>query len=1261
MDEVCPQGWGRLGVFPQLEVRLGRSWNILRGHHPGSGETARCFIAASGQAGGGKRRTCWEGLERFPQQKEEETAPLRSRGVLPWRGGRVRPCTESQVVAHRILRFQLLEALGAHGAERRRRDLCDRDQRYRGKTEREGDQDTHGSKRQAWRESQSGKNEKRRTKKKTGQARRRWGPQREVESPQRRNDARQRGHKEYDDRPHRRGWHGRGDRGRRDGRGRSRERLRPWGPLKGANYASGSDGWIGLRGEDREEEEKKGEESKSRRRKRERSCSTAAGPGRAAKSGKSGGEREEEREEEEEEEEGRCRQELAEGTDKGLVRERERQVKGKAATKKEEQERRRSWGVREQQQRLRDGELFVRGLPGSPSEEVESSSRRSLADACEAREGDHGSELCGGHRGQFDPDYRGEDAELLPLDDPPVPQSSQSRHEGASSFSGGIGRAEERRAGEARRHLSITLPGYPHSSERGILEERPISRTSSFGDAAGGPYELASRGKEAWQDGAEKPRRGRRLEEEKRRKLEPKWERTGEQRKRKRQRKGLLQVLSARRRLEPGRRKLAKKQEKLVERPEREDGCSRQARRQEAGETNVEKEKRGEVRPKDYGLRKGYEEFLRVVEEGHSLKAIGCLLTWLVVQGCNTLCVSDPLVPATLVMGMKDAGTRAVHRSPKREIFPIRAGELQPLLLMLGTLSCAEILQPQFVSRWAEDSWTLLSVLFVNSLHGCRQIPEGRWRKVEATAVSTMRAAVQRTLSQDTLVNRSLQATEKELSARFVSYTGEEVPKMEPLTLSQILPALPPQEHGGSIAVTDWTSGFTRSFLLHPENSVVEDVGQKLPKLQAKVHIVEDDRLRVAETLVKRNICCWVESEKVQRFRGERVLNGMFGVAKSALLDDGRPTLRVIMNLIPSNSIMMQLDGAVRDLPSVTQYLSVSLEAEESFRVCQNDMTSAFYLFSLPRAWAGYLAFNLETKGELISEAPGKRFNLACCVLPMGWSSAVSVMQEIGTKLLVDGGLPISSQVRRSKPLPRWLTEVVSECKGTNRSFWHVYLENFFSGERTDSKDREGSYAMELQLRAETSWNSAGVLSSEKKKVKDARSTQELGAQFDADTRSLGASSERLIKLIQTTSLVIAKERIPRKWLQVVVGRWVHVLQFRRCGMAALQSVWKVISGKRSFSSEVLKTRRELFDMMCGACLLHTHLGAQVSSIATASDASGKGGAVGRSDALTPEGHDFVRCLEQGDDQVPQIPVLVLSLFGGRLGVTIFSGWNPLG
>eukprot|EP00435_Cladocopium_sp_Y103_P055249 s1780_g18.t1 len=410
--------------------------------------------------------------------------------------------------------------------------------------------------------------------------------------------------------------------------------------------------------------------------------------------------------------------------------------------------------------------------------------------------------------------------------------------------------------------------------------------------------------------------------------------------------------------------------------------------------------------------------------------------------------------------------------------------------------------------------------------------------------------------------------------------------------------------------------------------------------------MAEKDRMGIAKLLVERNVCNWVELESVLKFRGERVLNGLFGVAKSTLLPDSRPCLRVIMNLIPSNAVMVQLRGMVDDLPGITQYLSLVLEDGEKLQLAQSDMVSAFYLFSLPCEWQRYLAFNLVCNGKEIDRDPNCEYALACAVLPMGWASAVSVMQEVSQNLLSHSRLPDSSRVSRLRPLPSWLTQVLGESICANREWYHVYLDNFFCGERLGVGETGGD-AAKMHEEAEKCWAEAGVLSSEKKRVSGTSKVQELGALMDGEQRMLGVSGERLVKLLQTTSLLLSKRSIPRKWLQVVLGRWVHVLQFRRAGMAIMQGVWRWIGNKKMSVKQMIAARRELCVLMFGCCLFHTYLGSSVSGTATASDASGRGGAVGRSDALSPEGQDFCRALTRCKEVTIKVPVLVISLFNG--------------
>ena len=67
-----------------------------------------------------------------------------------------------------------------------------------------------------------------------------------------------------------------------------------------------------------------------------------------------------------------------------------------------------------------------------------------------------------------------------------------------------------------------------------------------------------------------------------------------------------------------------------------------------------------------------------------------------------------------------------------------------------------------------------------------------------------------------------------------------------------------------------------------------------------KIHAVEGDLLKIACELVRRRICSWVPLDNVFEVRGRKILNGLFGVAKTSTLDSGAPVLRLIMNLTGS-------------------------------------------------------------------------------------------------------------------------------------------------------------------------------------------------------------------------------------------------------------------------------------------------------------------------------------------------------------------------
>jgi len=591
----------------------------------------------------------------------------------------------------------------------------------------------------------------------------------------------------------------------------------------------------------------------------------------------------------------------------------------------------------------------------------------------------------------------------------------------------------------------------------------------------------------------------------------------------------------------------------------------------------------------------------------------------------------------------------AVHRSGPQRIrylFPLPLGVVSNAHEAAQSMALDDFCNAHFALPSAADVWLALGILGVNGLAGHGHVaPLRKGTEAQKEATKAIGRSINRVLDLETRLTRTCEQAEKELSSRFLSYSGEEVPKMQVLTLKAAQAALPPVSHGGSIDALGLVSEGTRRLLEHPEESLLETPKEGV-KLQAKVHISPHEALEYFQLLVERRICTWVADEDVLRVNNQQVLNGMFAVGKNTFLSTGEEVQRTIMNLIPTNACFSQVEGATGDLPSICQYLSLVLNRSEKLAMFQSDMSSAFYLFKLPACWAPNLAFNIAFPGESLGLQKGTVYRPACSVIPMGWHSAVSVMQEIAERLTVLGRLPASHRVRRTSPLPVWLTDTLDLAESKGKPWYHVYLDNFCAMEKVgDDPDRASG--AELHLALEKAWERAGVLSSAKKRVSEAGVVQELGAQVDGVKGTLGPSPERLLKLVQSTLVVLAKGRLRKKWVQVIAGRWVHCMVFRRPAMAALDYTWMFISGQVSGESVEAKVRGELFGCCLMSLLVHTSLRSTLSEVTTASDASSTGGAVGKSVSLSKAGSQFVGLDRGGQTGGLVIPVLVLSLFNG--------------
>lgn len=650
-----------------------------------------------------------------------------------------------------------------------------------------------------------------------------------------------------------------------------------------------------------------------------------------------------------------------------------------------------------------------------------------------------------------------------------------------------------------------------------------------------------------------------------------------------------------------------------------------------------------------------------------TFQQLGCLLAWFAIRSPSTEMGDYIVEEFSFLWNGKVAKTKLASGNRRGAAFPLREGELCDLAQVFTDLALADVALQPIVDMWWHKAWAYVAMCSLNHLAGKGgRLAPGRWTRPERTAAGSILAAVQRRSEVSKPHPTSEEGWQKDVGRRRMGYNGEELAVCHELTWDQLVPALPPQEHGGCINCLDWVSPRTREFLVNPERLLKQEQEVELPKMPGRVHIQATDKMRIASELVSRNVCDWIPLSKVYQVRGVHVLNGLFGVAKPTSLDDGRVILRLIMNLTGSNSTQRQLEGGCTTLPSITSWQSIVLDGDQKLVMHQSDMCSAFYLFKLPPQWKPYLAFNVLADGAQIHGEPGVTYALACACIPMGWLNSVGIMQEISENLLTQQGLSMDNQILRGRILPPWMSTVLDEAASRGRSWWHVYLDNYAGGERIEPGESALDAAICHQM-AEDAWNAAGVVSSEKKRVKASACVTELGAEIQGDNRTLGVSTEKLVKTVQDTLWMLSQRSLNRKHVQILAGRWVFILQFRRPAMSYLQKTWQFISGTTKITQAMrMAVKSELLGLISIAPLLHCFMGAEVSRYVICTDASEIGGSVEMAKDLTTEGIDFLTASEELEHSRDKgcIPVLLISLFngiGGAFRCYDILGVEPLG
>ena len=264
----------------------------------------------------------------------------------------------------------------------------------------------------------------------------------------------------------------------------------------------------------------------------------------------------------------------------------------------------------------------------------------------------------------------------------------------------------------------------------------------------------------------------------------------------------------------------------------------------------------------------------------------------------------------------------------------------------------------------------------------------------------------------------------------------------QPMTYVEIEPGLPPLGYGGVVPLVDLLAGEVRAELEHPELLLLDQDTPAPGPLRAKVHAAPSEWALIVRECIRRGVMREIPYDDIYRHQGEPVLNGAFGVLKKGKVNaEGGRVLRLIMNLIPSNSLQRMIGGDVEELAGPMAWLPIHLDDGEQILFYGDDLVCSFYLFSLPPAWLPLMAFSQSVpRGSLDGSSSREPVFVACAVVAMGWISAVGLLQHAVRRTCLrarplGAQLPADREVTRGSFFPH-------DFRIGPREFWSVYLDD---------------------------------------------------------------------------------------------------------------------------------------------------------------------------------------------------------------------------
>eukprot|EP00435_Cladocopium_sp_Y103_P018568 s1259_g4.t1 len=549
--------------------------------------------------------------------------------------------------------------------------------------------------------------------------------------------------------------------------------------------------------------------------------------------------------------------------------------------------------------------------------------------------------------------------------------------------------------------------------------------------------------------------------------------------------------------------------------------------------------------------------------------------------------------------------------------------------------------------RDCELSWMVCVTSSLNSFYGGLVWYEGDVNETQKACLNHLMKDVKRFTS----INADLPdlSWDDLFSVRSIDYKGDEVKVAKWFGWDNIAPALPKEV--GKVPLDEVRTLGCREYVLNFEQ-YLKPQNEWVATSPPRVMVSDHDWPSVCQGLLASGVCELIVEHEVFHTSSGPLLNGLFGVAKDEVTDEGVDIYRLIMNLIPLNNLCKPLAGDVDSLPSWSTMSPFFLQPNERLLVSSEDVKCFFYTMSVPACWTRFLAFNKLVPESVLPEAlKGERVYVASKVLPMGFLNSVSLAQHVHRNLARWSSCA-SSTVGVNVPEAELRKDRAFSSHNPN---WRIYLDNFDLLEKVkacEAASLEGTCAPGiLALRQEYErWEVPRNL---KKSVQRSSLCELQGATVDGEAGVAYPRESKMAKYFGLAVKLCLQTRATQKQWQVVCGGLVYISMFRRPLLGSLNQVWQHILSFDRTQRHTLPTpmdcKLEVLRFLGMLPLARLDFRLDMHPMVSCSDASLHGGGICASTSLTPLGGLVAEGALRGEIPEPagDMTVFSVGLFDG--------------